>query len=91
MLTLFNKTCLFCNGVATKGLRVPGRLKGFVCGECYQHWVSTGRKCAACGTPVNGMQEVGAFIEQRLLGHADCGGLRLFVMRRGSLIGMVLG
>jgi hypothetical protein len=31
-----------------------------------------------CGTPVSGVQEVGAFVEQRMLGHADCGGLRLF-------------
>jgi hypothetical protein len=53
-------------------------MKGFVCGDCYQRWVSTGRKCTACETPVTGAQEVGAFVEQRTLGHADCGGLRLF-------------
>jgi hypothetical protein len=78
MLALFKKTCMFCNGVAAKGFRVPDRLKGFVCGQCHQRWVSTGRKCAICGTPVSGVQEVGAFVEQRMLGHADCGGLRLF-------------
>lgn len=78
MLALFKKTCMFCNGVATKGFRVPDRLKGFVCGECYQRWVDAGRNCTACGAPVNGMHEVGVFIHrQRMLGHAACGGLRL--------------
>jgi hypothetical protein len=53
-------------------------MKGFVCEECYQRWAGAGRKCTACATPVSGMQEVGAFVEQRTLGHADCGGLRRF-------------
>jgi hypothetical protein len=78
MLGLFKKTCMFCDGTAAKGFRVPDRKKGFVCGDCYQRWLSAGRKCTACETPVTGAQEVGAFVEQRTLGHADCGGLRLF-------------
>lgn len=78
MLGFFKKTCMFCGSVTTRGFRVPDRMKGFVCEECYQRWAGAGRKCTACATPVSGMQEVGAFVEQRALGHADGGGLRLF-------------
>ena len=78
MLGFFKKTCTFCGGAATKGFRVPDRQHGFVCRGCYERWEGTGRKCSACETPVRGVQEVGAFFDQRALGHADCGGLRLF-------------
>jgi tRNA(Ile2) C34 agmatinyltransferase TiaS len=78
MFGLFRKSCAFCGGAASKGFRVPDLTKGFVCEACYRHWESAGRRCNACQTSVNGMQEVGAFVEQRTLGHADCGGLRLF-------------
>jgi hypothetical protein len=69
---------MFCGSAAAKGFRVPDRLKGFGCWDCYQGWVSAGRACTACPTSVSGIQEVGAFVEERTLGHADCGGLRLF-------------
>jgi hypothetical protein len=78
MLGIWKKRCTLCGAVATKGFRAPDRLNGFVCKSCYERWESDGRKCAACETSVRGVQEVGAFFEQRALGHADCGALKLF-------------
>jgi len=73
-------TCIFCDR------RVPAKdvvrlrdWKGMaICTSCYASWEQAGRKCGACGTVVNGMQEVSAFEKpKRTFGHADCGGMRL--------------
>jgi len=78
MFTIFKKTCRLCGTAAAKGFRVPDRINGFVCRACYEQWEAAGRTCSACATPVRGVQEVGAFFDERALGHADCGGLKLF-------------
>jgi hypothetical protein len=78
MLGVWTKTCTFCGAAGTKGFRIPDRLSSFVCKACYEAWEAAGRTCAACETSVKGSQEVGAFLERRTLGHADCGGLKLF-------------
>lgn len=79
MFGLGGRSCRICGREARKGaFRVPGHRGAFVCGLCYGAWEHSGRTCAKCGTVVHGPQEVGAFLEQRTLGHADCGGLRMF-------------
>lgn len=74
------KTCAFC-GIqvpARQTLRAPDRKNESVCRSCYEQWERSGRRCAECQTTVHGLQEIGAFFERRALGHADCGGVRLF-------------
>jgi hypothetical protein len=78
VLGVWRKTCTFCGMTGTKGFRIRDRLNSFICRACYEAWDVAGRKCTACDTSVRGIQEVGAFFEQRALGHADCGGLKLF-------------
>jgi hypothetical protein len=51
---------MFCGSVTTRGYRVPNRMKGFVCEECYQRWA----------------QEVSAFVgsaRSAMPIAADCG------------------
>lgn len=73
------RTCAVCGSTASArgGRRARGRRAAFVCGACYARWERDGRPCGACGLPVRGTQEVGAFVEQRRLGHADCGGRKV--------------
>jgi len=80
MFGLGKKICAFCGQPvpAKRALRAPDRTNGFVCRTCYEQWERSGRTCVECRTRVVGMQDVGAFFEQRALGHADCGGARLF-------------
>lgn len=80
MFFLGKKICAFCGeGVPAKhALRAPAHANGFVCRTCYEQWERSGRMCVECRTRVVGIQDVGAFFEQRALGHADCGGARLF-------------
>jgi hypothetical protein len=78
MLGFWTKTCTLCGAAAKKGFRTPERLNGFVCKACYESWEAAGRRCVACDTSVRGIQGVGAFFERQALGHADCGGLKLF-------------
>jgi hypothetical protein len=80
MFGLGKKMCAFCNqGVPSKqALRAPDRANGCVCRTCYEQWVHSGSTCIECRTRVAGAQDVGAFFEQRALGHADCGGVKLF-------------
>jgi hypothetical protein len=77
MLGFWRKSSAFCGATAKKRFRTPDRVNGFVCRACFERWNGDGRRCVACGSPVNGTQEVGAFYDQRSLGHADCGGLKL--------------
>jgi hypothetical protein len=74
------RECTLCGArVPTRqSFRAPDRVNGFVCRACVEGWERAGRRCAECQTAVVGPQEVGAFFEQRGLGHADCGGVRLF-------------
>ncbi len=80
MLMFGKKTCGLCGsqGPKKQGLRAPDRQDGFVCRPCVDEWERSGRRCAECQTSVAGMQDIGAFFERRMLGHADCGGVRLF-------------
>lgn len=80
MFGLGKKICAFCGQPvpAKQALRAPDRANGFVCRTCYEQWERSGRTCVECRTRVVGVQDVGAFFEQRALGHADCGGARLF-------------
>lgn len=80
MLGFGRKTCSFCGArVSTKHMwRAPDRANGFVCRSCYERWARAGKPCGRCRNAVGGLQEVGAFFDRRTLGHADCGGLRLF-------------
>jgi predicted amidophosphoribosyltransferase len=80
MFSLGKKICAFCGQPvpSKQALRAPDRTNGFVCRSCYDQWEHTGRTCVECHGPVAGMQDVGAFFEQRALGHADCGGVKLF-------------
>jgi hypothetical protein len=74
------RKCTLCgNRVAAKQVfRAPDRLEAFVCRNCFERWEAAGRRCGGCHGAVAGPQDIGAFFEQRTLGHADCGGLRLF-------------
>jgi hypothetical protein len=72
-------TCVCCGArvrrrEARKGQDARG---GCVCDACFGRWDTTGRRCAACETPVRGMQDIGLFADRRALGHADCGGARI--------------
>ena len=80
MLGFRRRQCTFCGArvPAKQVFRAPDRLGAFVCWKCVEQWEASGRPCAGCHGPVRGPQEIGAFFEQRTLGHADCGGLRLF-------------
>jgi len=85
MFGLGKKICVFCGQrvSAKQALHAPVRANGFVCRlfacrTSYEQWERSGRTCVECRTRVVGMQDVGAFFEQRALGHADCGGARLF-------------
>lgn len=80
MLGFGKKTCALCGGQvpARKAWRAPDRTDGFVCPGCYEAWERAGRRCVECQTRVLGLQDLGAFFERRALGHADCGGVRLF-------------
>ncbi len=80
MFGLGKKICALCSqpAPAKQAFRAPDRADGFVCRTCYERWERSGRTCVECRTRVVGMQDVGAFFEQRALGHADCGGARLF-------------
>jgi predicted amidophosphoribosyltransferase len=80
MFSLGKKICAFCGQpVPSKhALRAPDRTNGYVCRTCYEQWEHSGRTCVECRTHVAGVQDVGAFFEQRALGHADCGGVKLF-------------
>ena len=51
--------------------------KGGVCSTCFEKWRAEGSRCAACHHGVSGTQEVGFFLQQKNLGHYDCGGMRL--------------
>jgi hypothetical protein len=74
------RQCTLCESrvPAREAFRAPDRVNGVVCRACFERWESAGRRCAECQTAVAGPQEVGAFFERRSLGHADCGGVRLF-------------
>lgn len=80
MFNFGKRQCTLCGTrVASKQvLRAPDRINGFVCRACFEQWERAGRRCAECETAVIAPQEVGAFFEHRTLGHADCGGVRLF-------------
>jgi len=80
MLGLGLKKCSFCGArVATQDAwRAPDRAKGYVCRSCYETWARAGKKCDRCQRSVGSFQTVGAFFDQRALGHTECGGLRIF-------------
>lgn len=80
MFGFLRRQCTFCGArvPAKQAFRVPDRLGAFVCRICVEQWEAAGRPCVGCHGAVSGPQEIGAFFEQRALGHADCGGLRLF-------------
>jgi len=80
MFGLGKKICAFCGQrvSAKQTMRAPDRANGFVCRTCCEQWERSGRQCVECRTRVAGMQDVGAFFERAALGHADCGGVRLF-------------
>jgi hypothetical protein len=80
MLFFTKKTCQICRSTARMrgGFRVPDRLDAFICNACYQAWERAGRTCAECHDPVRGPHEIGAFVDRRVLGHADCGALKMF-------------
>lgn len=80
MFSLGKKICLLCGRPvpSKQAFRAPDRVNGFVCRACYEQWEHSGRTCAECRTRVVGVQEVGAFFEHHGLGHADCGGVKLF-------------
>lgn len=80
MFGFLKRACVFCGTrvPVRHAFRAPDRANGVVCRTCFDQWERTGRRCAECQTAVTGMQEVGAFFERRALGHADCGGFRLF-------------
>ena len=72
--------CIFCDRrVSVKDvIRLRDWKDLAVCTSCYASWEGAGRKCAACGTVVHGIQDVSAFEKpKRTFGHADCGGMRL--------------
>jgi predicted amidophosphoribosyltransferase len=79
MFGLFKRPCAFCAAPTPrrKAWRAPDR-KGVVCQACFERWERAGRRCPQCQTKVAGPQEIGAFFDRRALGHADCGGVRLF-------------
>jgi hypothetical protein len=72
-------TCSVCNVDVPKAQAKRTLERGFaaVCRTCYERWNRSGRMCAKCQTPVNGLQQSGLFADQRALGHADCGGALL--------------
>lgn len=74
------KTCGFCGSQVPgrDAFRAPDRSGAFVCSTCHEMWDRGGRTCVQCQTRVQGAQEIGAFFDRRALGHADCGGLKLF-------------
>ena len=74
------RQCTLCGDrvPAKQVFRAPDRRDAFVCWKCIEHWEAAGRRCAGCQEAVAGPQDIGAFFEQRTLGHADCGGFRLF-------------
>jgi hypothetical protein len=80
MFGLGKKMCALCGQPvpSRQALRAPDRANGFVCRACYDQWDNLGRTCVECRTRVVGVQDVGAFFEQHALGHADCGGVKLF-------------
>ena len=80
MFSFGKRGCTFCGArvPARQAFRAPDRINGYVCRACFEQWERTGRRCAECATAVSGAQDVGAFFEARRLGHADCGGVRLF-------------
>jgi hypothetical protein len=80
MFRFRRRQCTFCGArvPAKQVFRAPDRIGAFVCWKCVEHWEAAGRPCAGCHGAVAGPQEIGAFFDQRTLGHADCGGLRLF-------------
>ena len=80
MLGLGLKKCSFCGSrVSTKhAWRAPDHAKGYVCRMCYEGWARSGKRCGQCQRAVRGLETVGAFFDRRSLGHADCGGLRIF-------------
>ena len=79
MLGFGKVTCSLCRArVSRRDARKAQAEKAeYVCGSCYARWDKARRKCAACDTPVRGMQDVGIFTDRKGLGHADCGGVRV--------------
>ena len=79
MLGFRTKTCHICRSrvLARGGYRVPDRIDAFVCRRCYEAWERAGRTCAECHDQVRGPQPIGAFVDRRVLGHADCGALKM--------------
>ena len=79
MLGFGKVTCAFCSTrVSRRGARrTQVDRSEYVCDGCYARWDSSGRKCVACDTRVSGMQDIGMFTAQKMLGHADCGGVRI--------------
>jgi len=80
MFGLGKRICGLCGEKVSgqQALRAPDRNGAFVCKTCVGRWEHDGRRCVACETVVIGPQDVGAFFERRALGHADCGGMKLF-------------
>ncbi len=80
MFGLGKRTCGLCGQRVSEkqAMRAPDRNGAFVCSGCYDRWRRDGRQCVECQTTVAGPQDVGAFFERRALGHADCGGMKLF-------------
>lgn len=72
-------TCAFCSNRVRRraARRTQNDRSEYLCEGCYTQWDAGGRKCAACDTRVSGMQDIGLFLAQRTLGHADCGGVRI--------------
>jgi hypothetical protein len=79
MLGFGKVTCSFCGTrVRRRDARKAQEKRGdYVCETCYALWDKSGRTCAACNTRVSGMQDLGLFVAQKGLGHADCGGVRV--------------
>jgi hypothetical protein len=79
MLGLGKVTCLFCGTRVNRreARRAQDASGACVCGGCWSQWDTAGRTCAACETPVRGIQDVGLFADRKGLGHADCGGARV--------------
>lgn len=48
--------------------------KGGVCRVCFEKWVAEGAQCAVCHQGVRGTQEVSFLLQEKNLGHYDCGG-----------------
>jgi hypothetical protein len=71
--------CWVCTGRVAKKQAFHGtdRADVAVCRQCYDRWEHDGRKCGDCGNPVLTGHEVGAFLGRQVLGHTQCGALRI--------------